>query len=180
MLYALKSFVIILYSAKRDLRFGEWVDCTHLVWGLNMSALPWIVSSSLGAGGVVECRWWKMERMSVVFLFFLLCSLSAMSSLCNLESIFTVCCTSFALHPISFKVAPLLVVWVVVSFPLSSNIPSNHAHLFKKGFDGRTGPFFTLMLGIRQTSVVSWREELTGASRAQPINIAQYDCSKDP
>lgn len=35
------------------------------------------------------------------------------------------------------------------------------------------------MLGIRKTSVLSWRQELTEASRAQGINTAPCNCSND-
>ena len=99
----------------------------------------------------------------------------------NLPRIFSALQSPVNLHRVLHPVLPpynfptLLLLLVLAGFPpLSSTIPSNHPHLFKQGFNDRTGSIvFTLMLVIRQTSVVSWRQELTGASRAEPINTAR-------
>lgn len=103
---------------------------------------------------------------------YLSCLFSALQSSVNLHSV-----AHFVLPPSNIIWGSTSPTCLCTFLFQSSTVPSNHPHPFKQGFNGWP-VFFTLMLGIR-ASVVSWRQELTGASREQPINTAQYDCSKD-
>lgn len=63
-----------------------------------------------------------------------------------------------------------------VLFPLSSIIQPN---LFLSKYSAAEQNLlfiFKLILQIRETSMLSWRQELTEASRAQGINMEPYNC----